>query len=167
MELIRNIIENEFGKMEGEVYFGYIDEYIQLIFKKEVPIEYVYKTAEKLNELNDDVMYELCKYSLAYYRDTIDCYPDIEEDIDMRDVNEVMEIMNHMEFGTLVVNLPEDMSDVGLNLEGSCEWESDSNIQWLFKDEHFVYVGPWRYQNIWRAKYKDAFVNYASVEDEE
>ena len=166
MELIRGIHENEFGKMEGEVYFGYIKEYIGLSFKKNVPIEYVEKTAELLNELSEEKINEICTYSMAYYKDTLECYPDIAEDIDMENVNSATDILKHMEFGMLVVNLSEDMNQVGLNLEGSCEWAEDDGIQWIIKNDKIVYVGPWHFQNMWRAKYEDDLWNFAGVNEE-
>lgn len=155
MELIRNIFENEYGKMEGEVFFGLINEYIQLSFKKQVPIEYVEKTAELLNGLSEDKMKEICTYSMAYCNDILESYPDFAEELNIEDINSVTDILKHMEFGMLVVNLPEDMNQVGLNLEGSCEWAEDNGIQWIIKNDEIIYVGPWQFQNMWRAKYEE------------
>ena len=87
-------------------------------------------------------------------------YPDIDEDINMDEVHGATSILKHMEFGVLVVNLPEDMSEVGLNLEGSCEWAEDDGIQWIIKNDKIVYVGPWQFQNMWRADFEDDFCNY-------
>ena len=132
---------------------------------KNVPIEYVRKTADKLNELDDMLISKLCKCSLEFYKDMVESYPDIVEDISV-DEDKILaptDIMKYIEFGTLVVNLPEDLSDVGINLEGGCDWDEDG-IQWIVKDNDILYVGPWCFQNMWRADYDDGW-NFAGVQN--
>ena len=166
MELIRGIHENEYGKMEGEVYFGYIKEYIALSFKKNVPMEYVQRTAEKLNELDDKLIGKLCEYSMKFYKDKVETYPDIVEDIAIEGDKILVptDIMKYIEFGMLMVNLPEDLSDIGINLEGGCEWD-ENGIQWIVKGDDILYVGPWCFQNMWRADYEDGW-NFVGVNEE-
>ena len=41
MTYIRNIKENESGRMEGEVYLGAIKQNIIVMFDKKAPIDYV------------------------------------------------------------------------------------------------------------------------------
>lgn len=158
MELLKNIIENEFGAMEGEVYFGYIDEYIQISFKKNVPMEYVYKTAKKLNEITDEIMYEVCKYSVEYCKDTLEDDMDIEIDID--ELDEPMNILEYMGFDGLIVNMPENMEDVGLNLEGHCDWDEEIGIQCIIKNDKVDYVGMWNRWDMWNNSYIESGCNY-------
>ncbi len=169
MELIKNIKENEFDEMVGLVYFKYFDKYINLRFDIDVPMEYVQKTAEKLNKLDDALMNEICRYSLAYYKDRIESYPDIIGDIKIKesDIHVASDIIKHMSFDELVVNLPEDMSYIGINLGGSCDWDEENGIQWLIKDDTVVYVGPWDDLDIWYSPYEeDDICNYVVIENE-
>lgn len=163
MELIRDIVKNKFGAMEGKVWFGGLDRYIDLHFDKDVPMEYVEKTAEYLNQLDGKKMDELFGYSLAYYRDTIENYPDIIEDIDMDGVDDIDGIKEHMEICSLTVNQPKNLSKVGLNLEGGCDWDEDNGIQWVLIGDEVVYVGVWRFEDIWYGDYKHADDNYAPL----
>ena len=163
MELIRNIVENKFGKMEGEVWFGGMDRYISLHFDKETPMDYVEKTARHLNSLDKKKLDELFGYSLAYYKDTIEGWPDIIEDIDMDGVDDIAGIKEHMEICSLTVNQPKNLSKVGLNLEGGCDWNEDNGIQWVLIGDEVVYVGVWRFEDIWYGDYKHADDNYAPL----
>jgi len=37
MDLIKNLVENEFEEMEGEVHFNYLKKDISILFDQEVP----------------------------------------------------------------------------------------------------------------------------------
>lgn len=69
--------------------------------------------------------------------------------------------MEYMEIEGLVVNKPDNMDDIGINLEGSCDWDEENGIQWLIKDDAVVYTGPWSMLNIWRSPYEKSMFNYA------
>ena len=161
MELIKNIFENEFEEMEGEVYFGYIGKYIHLRFGKDVPEEYVHKVAERLNEFTEEIMCKICNYSIRYCLDKLESYEDIETDIDVDEFNDCFSILEYMEIEGLVVNKPDDLKDIGINLEGSCDWDEEQGIQWLIKEDDVVYVGPWSMLNIWHSPYENSLFNYA------
>ncbi len=152
MELIKDLRENKFGKIEGKVYFGYIGDYIDLRFKKEIPMEYVEKTAEKLNEISEETMEQLFNFSIKYCRWNLDEWKHLKRKIRLDLIKKPSDIMKHMSIEGLIVNLPEDMSQIGINLEGSCKWEEEDGIQWLIKDDKVIYTGPWCDINIWRCK---------------
>lgn len=48
MSVIKNLKENEFGELEGEVYFNALNQNIVVRFDKEVPMDYVEKQVEYL-----------------------------------------------------------------------------------------------------------------------
>ncbi len=168
MELIRNLTENEFEEMVGEVYFKHIDKYIRLRFDKSIPMDYVHETAEKLNSLSEQTINDIYKYSVFFCRDMLDSYPDAGIDIDVESFDNDSDIMKYMEFEELVIDLPEeDMSRYGINLGGSCKWDTDNGIQWLIKEEKVVYVGGWDDLNIWYSPYEeDDICNYVVRADE-
>ena len=63
MSGIKNLRENEFEEMEGEVYFNGIGQNIVIRFDKEVPMDYVEKQVEHLQSLNKKVIYNMCYYA--------------------------------------------------------------------------------------------------------
>ena len=158
MELIKDIKENEFGEMVGSVYFKYIDEYIDLRFESDVPLEYVQKSAELLNSIQETLIDEICKYSILFCKDVLERCSKMKKAINSLD--NPKGILKYMQFDELVVNLPEDMSSYGINLVGSCDWDEENGIQWLIKDDTVVYTGPWADLNIWYSHYEKFICNY-------
>lgn len=161
MDLIRNIYENEYEEMEGEVYFAYIDKYIHLIYEKDIPMDYVYKTVSLLQEFDEQMMYEMCKYSVKYCKDTLERFPDMELDIDVNKLDNPLNILEYMKITGLIINMPEDMMEIGINLEGACDWAEEIGIQWLIKGKRVVYVGSWSMLDIWLSSYEESLSNYA------
>ena len=162
MELIKDIRENKFGKMEGKVYFEYLGEYIGLRFKKDIPMDYVIKTAEKMNALTEDIMNKLFERSIIYCRENLEERKYLKRKIRLDKLEKPSDILKYMEINGLIVNLPEDMSKVAVNLEGSCDWEEEDGIQWLIRDDAVVYTGPWADIDIWYSEaYEDMMCNYA------
>ncbi len=151
MELIKDIKEYEFDdtQMAGRVYFKYLGDYIDLRFDKGIPMEYVEKTAEKLNDISEETMEQLFNFSIKYCRWNLEEWKHLKRKIRLDLIKKPSDIMKHMSIEGLIVNLPEDMSQIGINLEGSCDWEEEDGIQWLIRDDTVVYVGPWADIDIW------------------
>ena len=63
MNLIKNLVENEFEQMEGDIYFNFLKKDISILYEKEVPMEYIIKSIEYLDSLDQNVMRSLCEYS--------------------------------------------------------------------------------------------------------
>ncbi len=164
MELIKDIREYEFDdtQMAGSVYFGYLGDYIDLRFDKDIPMDYVIKTAEKLNTVTEEIMNTLFERSIIYCRSKVESYGYLKRKIRLNKLEKPSDILKYMEIDGLIVNLPEDMSQVAINLEGSCDWEEEDGIQWLIRDDTVVYVGPWADIDIWYSKaFEDGLCNYA------
>ncbi len=161
MELIKNLKENQFGSMEGEVYFPWEKKNITITFHKDVPIEYAEKTAQALNDLDDSVMDKVVKGLYAYYQEAIEDNPDIIEDIDMDNVEDENDIIEHMSLETLTVTVPEDgdPDKVGLNLDGACDWTEDW-LQCIIIGSKVVYLGPFRFEDMW-------YPDYSELDDDE
>lgn len=164
MELIKNIKEYEFddSQMAGSVYFKFIGDYIDLRFDKDIPMDYVERTAEKLNTVTEEIMNTLFERSIIYCRSNLEEYKFLKRKIRLDKLEKPSDIMKYMEIIGLIVNLPQDMSQVAINLEGSCRWEEEDGIQWLIRDDTVVYVGPWADIDIWySAAFEDSLCNYA------
>lgn len=169
MELIKEVFENEFGQMEGKVYFDYIKKYITLFFDKEVPMPYVIKTVNYLNNINENVVVDLCRYSKKICEIKMKNYPDAEYPDGLSEVKDPLEIFNYMQINHLKVDMYIDESDQNipvLNLGGSCDWDEDNGIQWLIKEDKVVYVGVWDDLDIWYCDFDDYITNYVCREDE-
>ena len=160
MELIKDVIENEYEEMVGKVYFKYVEDYIDLRFEKDVPMEYVYQTAEMLNNLQETMIDEICRYSIVFCEDVSEKSSKMKKAVNALD--EPKDILKYMQFDELVVNLPEDMSCYGINLVGSCDWDEENGIQWLIKEDKVVYTGPWADLNIWYSPYEEFICNYVN-----
>ena len=160
MDLIKNLYENEYEEMEGEVYFGYIDKYIRLIFEKDIPMDYVCNTVKMLQEFDEQMMYEICKYSVKYCTDTLERFSDMELDIDVNKLDNPLNILEYMKITGLIVNMPEDMTEIGINLEGTCDWAEEIGIQWIIKEKKVVYVGSWSMLDMWISSYEESLSNY-------
>lgn len=164
MELIKDIKENEYEEMVGKVYFNYVEDYIDLRFEKNIPMEYVYQTAEKLNSIQETLIDEICRYSIVFCKDVLERRSKMKEEVN--NLNDPKGIFKYMQFDELVVNLPEDMSCYGINLVGSCDWDEENGIQWLIKEDAVVYAGPWADLNIWYSPYEEFLCNYVTMENE-
>ena len=160
MDLIKNLVENEFEEMEGEVYFNYLKKDISILFDKEVPMEYVVKNINYLNSLDESVILSLCEYSNRFCQRMMHNYPDVSYPTGLNQINNPIEILNFMEILRLKVDMYDDDSISVLNLSGSCDWDEDNGIQWLIKDDKVVYVGPWDDLNFWYANLDNEFTNY-------
>lgn len=160
MNLIKNLKENEFEQMEGNVFFDYLKKDISILFEKEVPIEYVEKNIEYLNSLNEKVMLSLCAYSMKFCKKIMLDYPDVDYLLGLKQVDSPLEILNFMEILRLKVDMYKDYNVDVLNLSGSCAWDEDNGIQWLIKENKVVYVGPWDDLDIWYADLENVFTNY-------
>ena len=160
MELIKDLKENQFGAMEGEVYFGWAGRYITITFEKDVPMDYVEKTANALNEIDGSVFDDVVSRMYRFYTEAIEDNPDMIEDIGMDDVEDESGIPEHFSLETLTVTMPEDPEQIGLNLDGACDWE-ENWIQCIIIDGELVYLGVWRFQDIWDTEYEGLDDNYA------
>ena len=160
MNLIKNLVENEFEQMEGDIYFNFLKKDISILYEKEVPMEYIIKSIEYLNSLDQNVMRSLCEYAKKFSRKMINNYPDVNYPIGLKNISEALEILNYMEILRLKVDMYKDDSIRVLNLSGSCAWDEDNGIQWLIKEDKVIYVGPWDDLDIWYADLDNEFTNY-------
>ncbi len=69
MSEIKNLKENEFGEMEGEVYFNAINQNITVLFEKEVPMDYVEKQVEYLQAIDEKVIQKMCYYANLFKKE--------------------------------------------------------------------------------------------------
>jgi len=160
MDLIRNLKENEFDEMEGEVYFEYLNKYIHLIYVKDIDYTYVKKVANYLNKIDEKIMNKLVEYSIKYCNDMISNYPDVEYKKGLCNLKNPIDILNYLEVNRLKIDEFSDENSNVLNLSGSCEWDRENGFQWLIRDDKILYVGAWDDLNIWLSPLDDKWSNY-------
>lgn len=162
MELIKNIHEDEFGDMEGQVYFKFFDKYIDINFEKDVPMDYVMKNAKYLNSISEDVILKLCEYSFIYCKDFTKAYPDIQYDEGLIEISKPSKVLKYMEICSLKVDMPQDETTCVLNLSGGCDWEDEDGMQWLIRDDEVIYVGSWDDLDPWMESLDKGWCNYVT-----
>lgn len=165
MPVINNLRENEFGEMEGEVYFNAIDQNIAIRFDKEVPMDYVKKQVEYLQSLDKKVIRKMCHYANLFREEEMYNYPNKDHPPNMGQIDDPLEILGCISITDLQVEMYADESAKEicvLNLSGSCDWDEENGIQWLIKEDEVVYAGAYNDLSIWYSPYdKDTLFNYA------
>ncbi len=162
MEYIKNLHENEFGELEGEVYFNYIGKYITIEIEEDVPQDYVDKQVKYLNSVDEDIILCLCENSLKFCMAEMKEYPNKGYSEGLFEVSQVKDILKFMDVMRLRVDMceEEDADTNVLNLSGSCEWDKENGIQWLIKENEVIYVGRWDDLNIFYSDVSDPICNY-------
>ena len=115
---IRNIKENESGRMEGEVYLGAIKQNIIVMFDKKAPIDYVKSQLEYLWSLDDKIIKKMCFYANLYRKDIMEECPDQDYPEGLERVKDPLELWEYMGITSLKVDLykNEDVKIISFNL---------------------------------------------------
>lgn len=164
MTNIKNLGENEFGIMEGEVYFDAIGQNIIINFEKEVPINYVEKQVQYLRSLEQKVIERMCYYANLYCKEYMEDYPDVDYSKGLDQINNPLELLqnDYMVITSIRIDMYKDENIRVLNLSGGCDWNEENGIQWLIKEDEVIYTGPDNELNVWySSSYKDSLFNYA------
>ena len=165
MSSIKNLRENEFEEMEGEVYFNAIGQNIVIRFDKEVPMDYVEKQVEYLQSLNKKVIYNMCYYANLFRKEEMKNYPNKDYPPNMDQIDNPLELLHYISITDLHVEMytNESAKEICvLNLSGSCDWDEENGIQWLIKEDEVVYAGAYQDLSIWYSPYEtDTLFNFA------
>ncbi|MDE7204432.1 MAG: hypothetical protein K2O91_21610 [Lachnospiraceae bacterium] len=165
MSGIKNLRENEFEEMEGEVYFNAIGQNIVIRFDKEVPMDYVEKQVEHLQSLNKKVIYNMCYYANLFRKEEMKNYPNKDYPPNMDQIDNPLELLDYISITDLHVEMYMNESAKKiyvLNLSGSCDWDEENGIQWLIKEDEVVYAGAYQDLSIWYSPYeKETLFNFA------
>jgi hypothetical protein len=165
MSEIKNLKENEFGEMEGEVYFNAINQNITVLFEKEVPMDYVEKQVEYLQAIDEKVIQKMCYYANLFKKEEMEDYPDKDYPEGMDKINNPLELLDYFAIMELHIEMyaNESVKEVRvLNLSGSCDWDEENGIQWLIKEDEVVYAGAYDDLSVWHSSYeRNTLFNYA------
>lgn len=135
MKLIKDIRVNEFGEMEGKVYFNYFNKYIDLEYEEGLSDEYVEFISNYLNTISLEIIRDICKYSILYCYEMIEQYPDYRYPEGSKKLDSDMEVLNYIDILKLRIDSCDNEKIPVLNLSGSCQWDRENGIQILIKDD--------------------------------
>lgn len=164
--MIRDIFENHLGFMEGTFFselFGYD---ITVWYEKDIPLAYIEKNIEYFNNLDEEVVLDICSALKRYYEFYKDVLPDVCEECEYihGDVLKNYEvdpksILECIHLGTYEFNKcnPEDEDIPVLNLGGDCDWIGDSGVRIAAKNNELLFVGKWCDINLWSKGPRDIF----------
>ena len=94
MTYIRNIKENESGRMEGEVYLGAIKQNIIVMFDKKAPIDYVKSHLYFLWSFDDKIIKKMCFYANLYRKDIMEECPDQDYPEGLERIKDPLELLS-------------------------------------------------------------------------
>lgn len=162
MSQIKNLHKNRYGEMEAECFFQYFNKDILLEIESDVSVEYAEKQVEYLNSMEEDIISEICKYSLLFCKEFMRAYPDIDYPEGMGEIENDKDILRFMSIDRLYVEhcKPENENVKVLNLSGCCAWDEENGIQWLIKDGKVIYVGTWDDLSLWNSDLNNPITNY-------
>ena len=173
--MIKNLYKNNLGYMIGTVYSTVLGYEIEVMYAKDISLNYVEKNIEYFNNLDSAFVEKLCaalkRFFDGYYKmnpDLSDYFADdlIEEyDTDPKSILKYIDIGIYYfdEYDVENENVPV------LNLSGDCEWDGDRQITILAKDNNLVYVGPFLNYSVWNQEGIEEirFDNYAVPENDD
>jgi hypothetical protein len=154
MDFIRNIKKYEY-EMKGEAYFKLINMYIELNFDESIPIEYIESCVNCLNSLSENIISNICYYSLEFCKDVMKNYEDVEYNEGLAKISNAKDILNYIEPVSLNVDEPDDLSIPAINLYCKCDWDQDNDMQILIKDNQILYVGVFDGLDAWQTNLSD------------
>lgn len=174
--MIKDLYENRFGIMEGTFYselFGYD---IQVMYEKDIPLEYVERNIRYLNHLEPELELQICAALKRFYEFYQEEFPDLCEECE-GDVSKAFEegfrsVLQYISIGTYSFDKCEagDEEIPVINLRGDCAWAGDEGITITARDNRLLYVGTWKQCNVWDNREEsrlEKMFNYAIPKDGE
>lgn len=161
---------NEFGQTEGTAFFPYLDNDITVICQKGVSPEYAEKCLGYLEEMDDALMLQICRYAELFLKDTLE-NTSVGElgDEEAFPYDDLPGLLQYISFETLYIEEPpESMEDAPeikvLNLTGGCDWWEDEGLQCLMRDGEVIYLGYFADLSVW-GDYSEMYIgNYVLYE---
>lgn len=167
---LRNSFINEFDQMEGTAFFPYLNKDITVICRKGVSSEYTEKCLEYLEEVDDVLMLQICKYAEVFLKATLEntSVGDLGDE-EAFPYDDLPDLLQYISFETLYIEEPpESIKDASeakvLNLTGGCEWWEDEGLQCLVRDGEVIYLGYFEDLSVW-GDYSEMYIgNYVLYE---
>lgn len=137
MEVIEDLSKEEHGR-SGTIRSKLAGKNLEVWIEEYVSIEYVNLCAKSLNSIDDSLIEDICKAAISYSEGFCEMVgqepPKIEK---MRD------ILQYIEFGSMLVDEPEDNLIPVVHLTGGCEWEPEHGIEVIIRNGELIYLGAY------------------------
>lgn len=168
---LSNIYKNEFGQIEGTAFFPYFNKEITVICKKGVSSEYAEKCLKYLEEIDEALILQICKYAEFFLKDTLE-NTSVGEigDEEAFPYDNLLDLLQYFSFETLYIEEPPksaaNSSEIHvLNLSGGCDWWEDEGLQCLVKNGEVIYLGYFNDLSVWDSCYSESYTsNYVLYE---
>lgn len=167
---LNNIFKNEFDQIEGTAFFPYFNKEIAVICRKGVSSEYIETCLNYLEEVDETLILQICKYAEYFLKDVLENTSVGELDDEKAfPYDSPLDLLQYMSFETLYIEKPSesitDSSQINvLNLTGSCDWWEDEGLQCLVRDGEVIYLGYFGDLSVW-GDYSNMYIgNYVLYE---
>ena len=168
---LRSIYQNEFDEMEGIAFFPYFEKEITVICRKGVSSEYAEKCLKYLEEVDEALILQICKYAEFFLKDKLEntSVGELGDD-EAFPYDNLLDLLHYFRFNTLYIDEPPksiaESSEINvLNLSGGCDWWEDEGLQCLVKNGEVIYLGYFENANVWQNDYSENYYgNYVLYE---
>ena len=146
--MIKDLRENDLGFMVGTFYSSIFKYDIEVLFDRDISLEYIEKNIEYFNSIKQEFLFDICAALKRYYESYKKLYPDLCEELspDILRNYEVdpVSILKYVKIGVYRFHKcsVDDENIPVINLGGDCEWAGDAGITIIAKNNQLMYVGP-------------------------
>lgn len=169
---LRNAFKNEFEEMEGTAFFPYFDKEITVICREGVSSEYAEKCLQYLEEVDETLILQICKYAEFYLKDILvntsigEYYYDEREPFPH---NDLLGMLQYFSFEIMYIEEPpasiaDSREAKVFNFYGGCDWQEDEGIQCLVKNGEVIFLGGFGNLSVWHDYSEDYIGNYVLYE---
>ena len=121
-DILIDVGTDEFDRVTGYVEFPYFHKQIEVACDEGVTAEYVAQSVRWLSEVDEALVREICQYALYYLQDELESTSKGELlDEGIQNIQEPLEVLRYMEFGSLDIKVPREPEIPVLNLSGGCD----------------------------------------------
>lgn len=172
--MIKDLRENDLGFMVGTFYSSIFKYDIEVLFDRDISLEYIEKNIEYFNSIKQEFLFDICAALKRYYESYKKLYPDLCEELspDILKNYEVdpVSILKYVKIGVYRFHKcsVDDENIPVINLGGDCEWAGDAGITIIAKNNQLMYVGRWQDRNVWNDRVEsrmEKMFNYAMPKD--
>lgn len=139
--MIREMIQNQFGELEGKIWNDLFQTELVVEFPSVEEQEYAQRCAEYFSHMPDDMVDRLCVYCNRY----CDAFRRFfgEEDFEVPAEVSGREILSYVTPGRLIVELAQNSDALAFHVECECEWEPEHGLEITINSAKILYVGPY------------------------
>lgn len=149
--MITDIRKTELG-IEGKLYSKVFNTEIEVMIDEEASIEYAQKCAEHFNNLSSEMIETICRGAKAYCLDFMEIASgdwDEELTIPVTAETPALEMLKCFKPTLLIIEKPDDENKTGYQLECSCDWETEHDMEIDILDNKVMYLSSFNAYSPW------------------